>query len=63
MEGHVLTWTRLERPPSGFVPGRVLALVEAGEQRLYALVEGPEPRIGARVGLEPRGDTWVATVR
>lgn len=57
----MLTWTRLERPPTGFPPGRVVALVEAGRERVYALWEGPAPpALDATVAVERRGEGWVA---
>ncbi|HEV8361355.1 MAG TPA: hypothetical protein VGR28_12970 [Candidatus Thermoplasmatota archaeon] len=61
MEGTVLTWTRLERPPAGFAPGRVVVLVEAGGERRYAAWEGSAlPAIGARVTLSAAGAQWLA---
>lgn len=61
MEAKVLTWTRLERPPAGFQPGRVLVLVEAAGERHYALWEGQgEPRLDGPATLERRAAGWVA---
>jgi monoamine oxidase len=60
-QGRVLTWTRLERPPPGFAPGRVLALVEAGSRRRYAVWSGEgEPRIDGAVELAEAQGGWVA---
>jgi hypothetical protein len=61
MEGSVLSWTRIERPPAGFAAGRVVVLVAVGDERRYALWEGAgEPVLDAAVRLEPRGEAWVA---
>lgn len=62
MRAHVLTWTRVERPPAGFPPGRVVALVEGPDGvRRYAVWEGGgEPPTNGEVAVVERGGTWVA---
>jgi hypothetical protein len=62
MNGRVLSWTKVERPPAGFAPGRVLALVEGADGvRRYALWEGRgDPPMGGAVRLEPHGALWGA---
>ena len=61
MEGTLLTWTRVERPPAGFAPGRVIVLVEVGGERRYAVWAGAgEPRIGATVAVDTSHDLWTA---
>jgi hypothetical protein len=60
--GTVLTWTRLDRPPAGFPPGRTVVLVERSDaKRVYALWRGPHPpAIGAAVAIEAEAAGWVA---
>jgi hypothetical protein len=62
MEARVLTWTRLDRPPAGFTPGRVILLVEADDGAQHYAVwmggEPPEPDTTVQV-LEQQG-AWVA---
>lgn len=61
MQGTVLTWTRVERPPAGVEAGRVVVLVEAGTERFYARWDGPgEPAVGAAVRLEEAQGSRVA---
>lgn len=62
MEARVLSWTRVDRPPAGFAPGRVIMLVQLadGECR-YAVWEGgqpPEP--DTTVAVVERGGSWFA---
>lgn len=61
MDARVLSWTRVERPPAGFAPGRVIVLVDAAGEHRYALWDRVgEPTVAGAVRLERRGDTWVA---
>ncbi|MCA1814049.1 MAG: hypothetical protein LC624_08880 [Halobacteriales archaeon] len=61
MDAQVLTWTRIARPPAGFVAGRVVVLVQAGPgQRYAAWTAEAEPRIGQLVRLAQVGAGWEA---
>jgi hypothetical protein len=61
MQGTILTWTRVERPPAGFAPGRIVVLVEADGERRYAHWRGAgDPAIGSAARLEPHDGGWVA---
>lgn len=62
MSATVLSWTRVERPPAGFAPGRVVLLVRAEDGTVhYAAWEGgPPPGPDAPVALVRRGDAWSA---
>jgi hypothetical protein len=61
MNGTILTWTRIERPPAGFEAGRVVLLVDSSDGRKYARWLGSgEPRFGAQVSLEREGSGWAA---
>ena len=61
MQAHVLSWTRVDRPPVGFPPGRIVVLVEGADgARRYALWKGKEPSIGGIVSLTQQGPEWFA---
>jgi hypothetical protein len=59
MRATILTWTRLERPPAGFAPGRVVVLAETEQGRVYARwTHDILPSIGAQVDLRRGPAGW-----